>query len=131
MTIRKGRSTTARRIWIWLDEADPGDAEILAAYKRLQATLPPRVRSSLLRSIFADGLAMIEAGRSVEVGRPPVEVVKEIKVQPKPVRKPAVKIPVQQKSELVKPVKNVEPTHKNEKPADVVSTGDFGGALMW
>ena len=121
----KGRSTTARRIWIWLDEADPGDAEILAAYKRLQATLPPRVRSSLLRSIFADGLARIEAGR------PSVEVVKEIKVQPKPVRKPHAKIPVQQKRETVKPVKNVEPTHKNENPADVVSTGDFGKNLMW
>ena len=129
--MRKGRSTTARRIWIWLDEADPGDAEILAAYKRLQATLPPRVRSSLLRSIFAAGLARIEAGRPVEeAGRPSVEVVKEIKVQPKP-RKPHAKIPVQQKRETVKPVKNVEPTHKNEKPADVVSTGDFGGALMW
>jgi hypothetical protein len=123
MAMGKGRSTTASRIWLWLDEADPGDAEILAAYKRLQATLPPRVRSSLLRSIFAAGLARIEAGRHVEeVGRPPVEVVKEIKVQPKP-RKPHAKIPVQQKMETVKPV--------NEKPADVVSTGDFGKNLMW
>ncbi|WP_138919213.1 hypothetical protein [Acidiphilium sp. PM] len=130
--MRKGRSTTARRIWLWLDEADPGDAEILAAYKRLQATLPPRARTSILRSILAEGLARIEAGRPQEdVARQPVEVVKEIKVQPRPVRKPQAKIPVQQKRESVKPVKSVEPPNENEKPADVMSTGDFGKNLMW
>lgn len=129
MSKREGRSPTARRIWLWLDEADPGDAATLAAYRRLQESLPPRVRAGLLRAIFAEGLARIEGG--LKTGESTAKIRK-----PKPA--PASEgIPVagekrDNRQRHAKTANPVDPVVNSGKPEEVDSTGDeVSGGLMW
>jgi len=130
MSKREGRSPTARRIWLWLDEADPSDAATLAAYRRLQESLPPRVRAGLLRAIFAEGLARIEGG--LKTGGSPTKIRK-----PKPAVVASPGIPVagenrDNRQRHAKPADPVDPVVDSVKPEEVASPRDeVSGGLMW
>lgn len=127
MSKKEGRSPTARRIWLWLDEADPGDAATLAAYRRLQESLPPRVRAGLLRAIFAEGLARIDG--SLKTGVSPAKIRKT-----KPVVAPGIPVAGEKRDnhQHAKSADPVDPAVDSVKPEDVASTGDeVSGGLMW
>lgn len=79
---KKGRSPTAKRVWLWLDASAPREARTLAVLDRMQETLPPRVRATLLREAFCAALEQVAAELDENAAlpqpkRPPEQVVRD------------------------------------------------------
>ncbi len=131
-----GRSPTARRVWIWLDAADPREAAALAALDHMQATMPVRVRAGLMRDAVCRAILDITAGGSVGVDQPardePVPTVvgsvETAKVEPTTVETVPVAVePVPVAVAPVAPIAAVTDHTDNNKPASV----EKPGGLMW
>ncbi|MEE3501274.1 hypothetical protein [Acidiphilium acidophilum] len=144
-----GRSPTARRVWIWLDAADPREAAALVAFDRMQATMPGRVRAGLMRDAVCRAILDIVAGGPVGVDQPatarPVRAKRMMaRTAVEAAGVPVVKAdqPARDESSVNHPVETakVEPVpvviapveagvdpSGNNKPAD----GQKPGGLMW
>jgi hypothetical protein len=144
-------SSTARRISVRLDLADPREAAALAALDQLQAAIPSRVRAGLMRDAMCRVILDLAAGGAVTVDQPAFTmlarrvraaraVVKSATVaKPVPVGGDPVPVgvspgAVESEPENARPVvaavERVDPVqvdHDENKPAG----GTKPGGLMW